>query len=170
MALMLRWWASQSREASAGSHRQVAVLAHPGADGEECGGGDLGQLQAAELDLLQESGSQIGWHQIAHLGDHRPGGDQRTQCQREEPGAAFMVGFAAIRSQALGFTPLQGTRPDRLLMQQQDQLKELQLEQLRQEIQNGLTSGEPMAWNPEAIKAEGRALLQALAPSNQDLG
>jgi antitoxin ParD1/3/4 len=54
------------------------------------------------------------------------------------------------------------------LMEQQDQLKELQLEQLRQEIQNGLASGEPMAWNPEAIKAEGRALLQAWAPSNQE--
>jgi hypothetical protein len=39
-------------------------------------------------------------------------------------------------------------------MVRQDQLKELQLEQLRQEIQNGFTSGEPMAWNPEAIKAE----------------
>lgn len=54
------------------------------------------------------------------------------------------------------------------LMEKQDQLWELQLEPLRQEIQNGLTSGEPMAWNPEAIKAEGRALLQAWAPSNQD--
>jgi len=54
------------------------------------------------------------------------------------------------------------------LMERQDQLKELQLEQLRQEIQNGLTSGEPISWNPEAIKAEGRALLQAWAPSNQD--
>ena len=54
------------------------------------------------------------------------------------------------------------------LMERQDQLKELQLEQLRQEIQNGLTSGEPISWNPEAIKAEGRALLQTWAPSNQD--
>lgn len=54
------------------------------------------------------------------------------------------------------------------LMERQDQLKELQLEQLRQEIQNGLASGEPISWNPEAIKAEGRALLQAWAPSNQD--
>lgn len=55
------------------------------------------------------------------------------------------------------------------LMERQDQLRELQLEQLRQEIQNGLTSGEPVTWIPEAIKAEGRALLQASAPSNQDL-
>ncbi len=54
------------------------------------------------------------------------------------------------------------------LMERQDQLKELQLEHLREEIQNGLTSGEPISWNPEAIKAEGRALLQAWAPSNQD--
>ena len=54
------------------------------------------------------------------------------------------------------------------LMERQDQLKELQLEQLRQEIQNGLASGEPIAWNPEAIKAEGRALLQAWTPTNQD--
>jgi antitoxin ParD1/3/4 len=53
-------------------------------------------------------------------------------------------------------------------MERQDQLKELQLEQLRQEIQNGLTSGEPISWNAEAIKAEGHALLQAWAPSNQD--
>jgi antitoxin ParD1/3/4 len=54
------------------------------------------------------------------------------------------------------------------LMERQDQLKELQLEQLRQEIQNGLTSGEPMAWNPEAIKDEGRRLLQRSAESNHD--
>jgi antitoxin ParD1/3/4 len=53
-------------------------------------------------------------------------------------------------------------------MERHDQLKEFQLEQLRQEIQNGLASGEPMAWNPEAIKVEGRALLQASAQTNQD--
>ncbi len=54
------------------------------------------------------------------------------------------------------------------LMERQDQLKELQLEQLRQEIQNGLTSGEPMAWNPEAINDDGRRLLQRSAESNHD--
>lgn len=32
---------------------------------------------------------------------------------------------------------------------------------LRREIQKGLASGEPVRWSPEAIKAEGRALLQA---------
>ena len=32
---------------------------------------------------------------------------------------------------------------------------------LRREIQQGLASGEPVRWSPEAIKAEGRVLLQA---------
>jgi len=32
---------------------------------------------------------------------------------------------------------------------------------LRREIQQGLASGEPVRWRPEAIKAEGLALLQA---------
>ncbi len=54
------------------------------------------------------------------------------------------------------------------LMGRQDQLRELQLEQLRQEIQNGLTSGEPMAWNPEAINDESRRLLQRSAESNHN--
>ena len=54
------------------------------------------------------------------------------------------------------------------LMGRQDQLRELQLEQLRHEIQNGLTSGEPMAWNPAAIKDKGRRLLQRSAESNHD--
>ena len=54
------------------------------------------------------------------------------------------------------------------LMDRQDQLRELQLEELRQEIQNGLTSGEPMAWNREAINDEGRRLLQRSAESNHD--
>ena len=31
---------------------------------------------------------------------------------------------------------------------------------LRREIQQGLASGEPVRWSPEAIKAECRALLQ----------
>ena len=54
------------------------------------------------------------------------------------------------------------------LMERQDQLKELQLEQLRQEMQNGLTSGEPVTWIPEATKDEGRRLLQRSAESNHD--
>ena len=32
---------------------------------------------------------------------------------------------------------------------------------LRREIQQGLASGDPVRWSPEAIKAEGRVLLQA---------
>jgi hypothetical protein len=32
---------------------------------------------------------------------------------------------------------------------------------LRRELQQGLASGEPVRWSPEAIKAEGRVLLQA---------
>jgi hypothetical protein len=31
---------------------------------------------------------------------------------------------------------------------------------LRRELQQGLAIGEPVRWSPEAIKAEGRALLQ----------
>jgi antitoxin ParD1/3/4 len=54
------------------------------------------------------------------------------------------------------------------LMDQQDQLKELQLEPLRQEIQDGLNSGEPVTWIPEAIKEEGRRLLQRSVESNHD--
>jgi antitoxin ParD1/3/4 len=54
------------------------------------------------------------------------------------------------------------------LMERQDQLKELQLERLRQEIQNGLTSGKPVTWNPAAINEEGRKLLQRSAESNHD--
>ena len=54
------------------------------------------------------------------------------------------------------------------LMERQDQLKELQLEQLRQEMQNGLTSGELVTWIPEATKDEGRRLLQRSAESNHD--
>lgn len=42
------------------------------------------------------------------------------------------------------------------LMEQQDQLRLLQFEQLRRDIQDGLASGEAEVWNPKAIKAEGR--------------
>jgi len=46
-------------------------------------------------------------------------------------------------------------------MEQQKQLRALQLQQLQQDIQEGLVSGEPLPWNPEAIKAEGRRRLEA---------
>ena len=42
------------------------------------------------------------------------------------------------------------------LMEQHDQLRVLQLQQLRRDIQGGLASPEAEAWNPKAIKAEGR--------------
>ena len=52
------------------------------------------------------------------------------------------------------------------LMEQQDQLRLLQFEQLRRDIQDGLASGEAEAWNPKAIKAEGRRRLGAQADSS----
>jgi antitoxin ParD1/3/4 len=51
------------------------------------------------------------------------------------------------------------------LMEQQDQLRLLQFEQLRRDIQDGLASGEPVAWNPEAIKAAGSQRLRAQVDS-----
>ncbi len=51
------------------------------------------------------------------------------------------------------------------LMEQQDQLRLLQFEQLRRDIQDGLASGEAEAWNPKAIKAEGRRRLGARTDS-----
>jgi len=51
------------------------------------------------------------------------------------------------------------------LMEQQDQLRLLQFEQLRRDIQDGLASGEAEAWNPKSIKAEGRRRLGVHADS-----
>lgn len=42
------------------------------------------------------------------------------------------------------------------LMDAQDRLRDVKLEQLRQDIRDGLDSGEPTPWNPEEIKQEGR--------------
>ncbi|WP_310488916.1 type II toxin-antitoxin system ParD family antitoxin [Chamaesiphon sp. VAR_69_metabat_338] len=42
------------------------------------------------------------------------------------------------------------------LMDAQDRLQAVKLEQLRQEIQNGIDSGEPTPWNAEEIKQAGR--------------
>jgi antitoxin ParD1/3/4 len=52
------------------------------------------------------------------------------------------------------------------LMEQQDQLRALQLQQLQQNIKEGLASGEPVPRNPEAIKVEGRRRLEARTDSN----
>jgi antitoxin ParD1/3/4 len=51
------------------------------------------------------------------------------------------------------------------LMEHQDQLRDLQLQELRRAIQDGLHNGEPVAWNPEAIKAAGSQRLRAQVDS-----
>lgn len=51
------------------------------------------------------------------------------------------------------------------LMEQQDQLRLLQFEQLRRDIQDGLASPGAEAWNPMAIKAVGRRRLGGHADS-----
>lgn len=42
------------------------------------------------------------------------------------------------------------------LMEEQDRLRAVKLEQLRQDIREGLSSGDATSFNPEQIKAEGR--------------
>lgn len=42
------------------------------------------------------------------------------------------------------------------LMEAQDRLQAIKLEHLRQDIRDGLNSGEPTPWNAEEIKQEGR--------------
>jgi antitoxin ParD1/3/4 len=42
------------------------------------------------------------------------------------------------------------------LMEEQDRLRAVRLDQLRQDIRDGLASGEPTPWNPDEIKKEGR--------------
>ena len=42
------------------------------------------------------------------------------------------------------------------LMEEHDHARAIKLEQLRQDIRNGLNSGEPTPWNPNEIKQEGR--------------
>lgn len=42
------------------------------------------------------------------------------------------------------------------LMEEQDQLRAAKLEQLRQDIREGLNSGKPTPWDVEEIKREGR--------------
>ncbi|MBA4391680.1 MAG: type II toxin-antitoxin system ParD family antitoxin [Syntrophus sp. (in: bacteria)] len=41
------------------------------------------------------------------------------------------------------------------LMEEQDHVRAIKLEQLRQDIRDGLSSGEPTPWNPKEIKQEG---------------
>jgi antitoxin ParD1/3/4 len=42
------------------------------------------------------------------------------------------------------------------LMEEQDRLRALRLDQLRQDIHEGLASGPARAWTPEEVKLEGR--------------
>ena len=42
------------------------------------------------------------------------------------------------------------------LMEEQDRVRAVKLEQLRQDIRDGLNSGEPTPWDPEEIKRAGR--------------
>ena len=42
------------------------------------------------------------------------------------------------------------------LMEQQDQVRAVKLQQLRSDIQEGLTSGSPAPWNAAEIKQDGR--------------
>ena len=51
------------------------------------------------------------------------------------------------------------------LMEHQDQLRDLQLQELRRAIQDGLDSGEPVDWNPEAINAAGSQRLRVQVDS-----
>jgi len=42
------------------------------------------------------------------------------------------------------------------LMEEQDRVRAVKLERLRQDIRDGLASGEPTPWDAEEIKREGR--------------
>ena len=43
------------------------------------------------------------------------------------------------------------------LMEEQDQMRAVRLDQLRQDVRRGLESGPGEPWDPEAIKQRGRA-------------
>jgi antitoxin ParD1/3/4 len=43
------------------------------------------------------------------------------------------------------------------LMEEQDQMRAVRLDQLRQDVRRGLESGPSESWDPEAIKHRGRA-------------
>ena len=53
------------------------------------------------------------------------------------------------------------------MMEAQDQLRAAKLEQLRQDIREGLESWESTPWDAEEIKQEGRQRRAARANSNQ---
>ena len=55
------------------------------------------------------------------------------------------------------------------LMDEQDRVRAAKLEQLRQDIRDGLDSGEPTPWDPEEIKREGRKRRASRVPASQDV-
>ena len=54
------------------------------------------------------------------------------------------------------------------LMEEQDRVRAVKLEQLRQDIRDGLNSGDPTPWNPEEIKREGRKKRAARATAHPE--
>ena len=54
------------------------------------------------------------------------------------------------------------------LMEEQDRMREVKLEQLCQDIRDGLNSGESTPWDAEEIKREGRAGRKARKASKQE--
>ena len=51
---------------------------------------------------------------------------------------------------------LSGLWGEPYLLEEQDRLRAIKLHQLRQDIREGLTSGEPTPWSLDEIKKEGR--------------
>jgi len=47
------------------------------------------------------------------------------------------------------------------LMEEHDRIRAVKLELLRQDIRDGLNSGEPTPWDPEEIKRDGRKRREA---------
>jgi antitoxin ParD1/3/4 len=52
-------------------------------------------------------------------------------------------------------------------MEEQDHARAVKLEQLRQDIRDGLDSGEPTPWIPKEIKQEGRKRRAARTPGKE---
>ncbi|KGO32630.1 MAG: type II toxin-antitoxin system ParD family antitoxin [Desulfoprunum sp.] len=55
------------------------------------------------------------------------------------------------------------------LMEQRDRVRAIKLEQLRQDIDDGMSSGDATPWNPEEIKREGRARRKARQASSPEV-
>ena len=55
------------------------------------------------------------------------------------------------------------------LMEEQDRMRAVKLEQLRQDIRDGLNSGEPKPWDPEEIKRQGRERRDARSNASDEV-